>query len=578
MSGREGALPEQVNQHAIEHIFRQMPSVWLGAMLAGLLYVVALWFSADTSLLLPWYAAVTLSLAYLFYLTVAYFRIGARRESSAYWGNALVRAALYQGLLWGGGAFLFLEAGSITNQVVIVTMTLAVSITSIPIGAYWIGTFFAFTLSATGLLAARLVMAGDPEHLLLAVALVLYNLVAASFAWGVSRTLREGVRLRFENLDLVEELSQANQAKSRFLAAASHDLRQPVHSLALFIEALAPEVGSARGKALLDHIHVTLTAHNTLLNSLLDISRLDAGVIEPHLGLFPLQELLDGLDHELRPKAEEKGLQLHLRPCRHAVVSDPTLLSNILRNLIGNAISYTEQGWVLIACRRRGDQVLLQVWDSGPGIPEGEQEAIFEEFCQLANPGRDRSKGLGLGLAICRRLALLLGHELSLHSQCGRGSVFSLSLPKAAPSAVEAPQAVAAMASWELTGRTIMVIDDELLVRQGMASLLGRWGCRVLLAGEVEEAVAQAVCGRIDAIVSDYRLQGEGSGVDAIAALERACGHPIPAMLVTGDTDPARLLDARASGLLLLHKPVAPAQLRAALGELLRRCEGIGDA
>lgn len=572
MTLNEGLIAGRVNQQAIEHIFRQMPTLWLGAMLVGGLFVAGLWSQFDTAALLLWYLAYAISLGNRFYLTVGYFNASSQQRPPDEWGRMLTRAGLYQGVIWGAATFFFINPESVANQVLVLCIVMALPISALPISGYWISSFYSFTLSSSGMLAIRMFMVGDREHLVIGLTLLVYLLVILLVGWGVGRSLREGVRLRFENQDLIDELSQANQSKSRFLAAASHDLRQPVHSLALFHEALAPEVQTERGKVLLNNINLTLESHNSLLNSLLDISKLDAGVIEARVERLNLQAMLDNLYREMRLKAEQKGLMLYVRACGLEVMSDATLLMNVMRNLVGNAINYTREGWVMVACRRRGGQLLLQVWDSGCGIPASQQERIFEEFHQLSNPERDRSKGLGLGLAICRRLTAMLDHDLSLLSREGKGSVFTLTLPMVA--ADEGSQEEAAtppsMPSWQLDGRTVLVIDDEKSVLEAMAAVLSGWGCRVLLADSVKTAVARAAEGAaIDAVISDYRLREGATGVEAIVAVNKQTGSRIPAMLVTGDTDPLRIQEAKQSGFVLLHKPVSPAHLRGVLGQLL---------
>lgn len=572
MALNDTLLAERVNQQAIEHIFRQMPPLWLGAMLVGGLFVAGLWSEFDAAALLLWFLAYSIALGNRFYLTVLYFSASSLQRPPEEWGRLLTRAGLYQGVIWGAATFFFINPASIANQVLVLCIVMALPISALPISGYWISSFYSFTLSSSGMLAMRMFMVGDREHLVIALSLLVYLLVILLVGWGVGRSLREGVRLRFENQELIEELSLANQTKSRFLAAASHDLRQPVHSLALFHEALAPEVISERGKVLLNNINMTLESHNSLLNSLLDISKLDAGVIEAREERVPIRALLENLYREMRPKAEQKGLQFYVRACSHEVMSDATLLMNILRNLIGNAINYTREGWVMVACRRRGGQLLLQVWDSGCGIPASQQETIFEEFHQLSNPERDRSKGLGLGLAICRRLAAILSHDLSVLSREGKGSVFTLTLPMVAAETEPREEAVQPTPppSWQLAGRTVLVIDDEKSVLEGMASVLSGWGCQVLLADSVEAAVARAAEGKvIDAIISDYRLREGATGVEAINAVNAQSASRIPAMLVTGDTDPLCLQEAKQSGFVLLHKPVSPAHLRGVLGQLL---------
>ena len=397
------AVERQVAAQAVDHMFQQMPTVWLGNMMMAMLLAVAMLPSVDHLLLLSWFFAVFISLGYRYYLATLYLRPGARQRATRYWGAVLTRSSLYQGFLWGFAGMLFWSESSTLNQVLLYCTILGISISSITINSYWLGTFFAFTIPATGLLALRIFAGGGLENSILGGTLIIYNLVVGLFALATNRTLLDSIRLRFEKQELVEELSRANQLKSRFLAAASHDLRQPVHSLVLLIEALTGEVKSARGRELLGHIDNAVNAHNQLLNSLLDLSRLDAGLVEPKVEAFHLQPLIDSLTAELAPLAEHAGLDLRSRPCALRVHSDQVLLGNILRNLMGNAIRYTRTGGVLVGCRRRGDRLLLQVWDTGVGIPEQERESVFIEFHQLHNPERDRGKDRGPRRRACRK-------------------------------------------------------------------------------------------------------------------------------------------------------------------------------
>jgi signal transduction histidine kinase len=366
-----------------------------------------------------------------------------------------------------------------------------------------------------------------------------------------------------------QELAAANQAKTRFLAAASHDLRQPMHALGMFVAQLRGCVTEAKALALVDKVESAVTALQELLDALLDISRLDAGVVTPTSSEFVLQPLLTRLDRTFAPQAEGKGLRLRAVPSRLAVRSDPVLLERILINLLANAVRYTERGGVVIGCRRHGDKVRIEVWDSGGGIAPQHRQSIFQEFYQVGNPERDRRKGLGLGLAIATRLARLLGSRIDLASQPGKGSVFSIELPRGIASESAAPK-VSPVTS--LRGMRVLMVDDDALVRDAMASLLEQWGCEVWSAGQGAEAEAiLKQAGEIpDAIVCDYRLPDGETGIDVIHRLQAIAGTEVPAALVTGDTAPERLREANESGYALLHKPVQPAKLRLLLAHLTR--------
>ncbi|SHN36560.1 Response regulator receiver domain-containing protein [Duganella sacchari] len=282
---------------------------------------------------------------------------------------------------------------------------------------------------------------------------------------------------------------------------------------------------------------------------------------------FLLQPLLIKIESELAPQANTKGLFYRTRDSTATLYSDPALVELILRNLVSNAVRYTEHGGVLVACRRRNGVALLEVWDTGIGIAAEQQESVFQEFHQLGNPERDRQKGLGLGLSIARGLAMLLRLELTLCSESGRGSLFRLAIPLAPQAAVQRPPANRLQRRRALPMK-VLVIDDDPVVCASMQRLLSDWGCTCLVAGSVSEALVLAAIQPPDMLISDYRLRSNSTGAQAIAALRQQAGRDLPALLVTGDTAPARLREARASGVPLLHKPVAPDQLYSALDHI----------
>jgi signal transduction histidine kinase/CheY-like chemotaxis protein len=362
----------------------------------------------------------------------------------------------------------------------------------------------------------------------------------------------------------------ANRAKSRFLAAASHDLRQPLHALGMFSQTLTERAREADAQALAHRISTSVTSLETLLSALLDISKLDAGVIVPEPRAFKIRPLLDRLVDECAPEAIDRGLKLALS-CGDAVIrSDPIVLERILRNLISNALRYTERGGIVIGCRRRGATYAIEVWDSGPGIPEGERERIFEEFYQIGNPARERARGLGLGLAIVRRLADLLGHPIEMQTREGRGSVFRIYVPAADLEAhVDSARETPSYAS--LAGRRIVVVDNEGDVRDATVDLLTQWGCAAVAAADADSAV-RAYAGQAppELMLVDYRLGPGIDGLQTIARLRRAFGASVPAALVSGESAQDDLARIQASGIPLLHKPVRPARLRSLLAHLLR--------
>ena len=369
-----------------------------------------------------------------------------------------------------------------------------------------------------------------------------------------------------------EEAETATLAKSRFLAAASHDLRQPTHALGMFVARLAQLPHDAQTSHLIGSLEASVRAMQDLLDALLDISRLDAQAVQVQRRPFALADIFDKLRGGLTLTAVEKGLRLRVRPTDVWLLSDPSLLYRIVLNLLVNALRYTRAGGVLVACRVAGDgkRVRIEVWDSGIGIAPEHHQAIFKEFYQVGNMERDRSKGLGLGLNIVERTAHLLGHRLQLHSRLGRGTRFSIEVPMAAPGAtLDLPGQLEDKAFDDLAGLVVLVIEDDALAREGMVCFLESWGGVVRVAEGLTTALWHLEQGLVpDVIVSDYRLRDGENGIDTVRQIRAAARQSIPACLMSGDTDPSLMQAAREAGLTLLHKPVRPAKLRSLLRRL----------
>lgn len=361
-----------------------------------------------------------------------------------------------------------------------------------------------------------------------------------------------------------EEAEHGNRAKTRFLAAASHDLRQPMHALGLFVAELGQKQHAPDTHRLVAQIAVSAETMENLLDSLLDISRLDAGVLDRQIKPFPLQPLFERIDVDYRREADQRSQRLRLRPTNLWVESDPLLLERILHNLISNALRYAPGGTILLACRKRGDKVRIEVRDNGPGIAQEAQDTIFQEFVQLDNPERNRAKGLGLGLAIVRRLTNLLEHDLSLRSTPGRGALFAVELRSAKPGLI--PEGIPPPPAHSLYGRHIVLVDDDELAVASTTGLLESWGCQVTAAASLELILSTIdEHAKPDIIVCDYQ---SGSSVDGLAIIERLRAHfgqRVPAIILSGDTSAAVTDNARQAGIPLLHKPVRPAKLRALL-------------
>lgn len=370
--------------------------------------------------------------------------------------------------------------------------------------------------------------------------------------------------------DKSRQIEMADRYKSHFLASASHDLRQPLYALNLFVAQLGSETDAAGRGRLINRIEAAVGAMNELFESLLDMTKLEAGVLEPHLTDFPIARVFRHLETTFADAARRKNLRLSMVPSGAWVRSDAVLVERILMNLVANALRYTASGGVVVGCRRRGGRLRVDVCDTGPGIPPEQQRNVFGEYYRLATADRDGG-GLGLGLAIVERLGRLLDHPVELESRPGRGSRFSVWMATLAgrEGVAELPAAAPAIPD-PARGKLVVVIDDDPLVREGMGGLLGGWGCDLVTADGAEAALSGLAGRRPDLVISDCRLAGGASGIDAIERLRAALDPAIPAFLISGDTAPDRLRDAREHGFHLLHKPVPPMRLRAMLNRYLK--------
>lgn len=575
-----------VHAEQIRLLYQQSPGLFLGAGGGALILGSVLWDSIPRSTLILWLVSVSAVHAIIATLWFLHRRAATSPGSGVRWDRLYTVVMGLGGCSWGAAGYFLFVPGALAHQLFLALLLFAAAASGLASTVMYLPAFYACFVPMLLPLIARTASQGDPLHSALALVAVVYAMVLALFARNIHRTIAESLRLRFANMDLVRELTakkeeaeQASAAKSRFLASASHDLRQPLHTVGLFVDVLDQRVRDSEGRIIINNIRSSLNSLEDLFRALLDISKLDAGVFLPRIQDFPINLLLDRLRTDYAPLAEEKGLALRVVPSGLMVRSDPLLLDRLLRNLISNAVNYTCRGGIVIGCRRRAARARIQVWDSGIGIPDDKQSEIFQEFYQIDNPERDRDKGLGLGLAIVDRIARLLGHRLELRSRPESGSVFSVEIPavdsgspRDEQDAVPKPES----GGVDLAGCFMVVVEDDRAVLEATRKLLEEWGCRVLAAVSADEALQQLArdAARPDLIVADYRLPEGNTGVQVIRRLRAELKADIPGILVTGDTASSSLRDIQISGYPLLHKPVRPAKLRALLSYALReRCE-----
>lgn len=494
------------------------------------------------------------------------------------WNYPFTLIVFAEGLAWCLGTIWFLADGNELRALVFLLAWSGISGAAIVVFGAFLRTYLLFTYPAMIPHLLFLLRHHYPFRTTVLALLIIYIVALPIIVYWFKMQMIEGHRLRFENMDLAEDMrqakdraDQANIAKSSFLASASHDLRQPVHALGLFIGALRSRRMDGEARRLVDQIDESVGAMDDLFTSLLDVSKLDAGAISPSIGPVAIGPLIERLCGDYAGEAVQKGIALRHVQSALIVETDPVLLERIIRNLISNAVRYTDHGGVLVGCRRRGNRVNIEICDTGRGIPADLHEQIFQEFFQIANPERDRSKGLGLGLAIVRRLSQLIAAPFTFRSEPGKGSAFRLSLQRSKAGVQPTKQSVEGDHPLSTGGALIAVIDDELAIQHAMESLLSSWNYRVAVGPSAEAVMARlSEASPPDLLICDYRLPGRKTGVAEIEILRCKFGRSIPAMLITGDTAPDRIAEARASGFLLLHKPVSNARLRAAIGNLLR--------
>ncbi len=560
-------------------LYRHAPSIYAGNALAATGLALMVWDWVDRSGFIVWLCILAVLTALRTGLVGMWYHSPSHMLHSRPWAWAFTVGAGMSGLLWGfmGGMFVGPDPLQMASIGVVLAGLVSASVSSLSV---YYPAYAVFAVPAILPIAWRCLQSDDGFMRGFALISLGFVIICLIFAWLNNRSIRAAILLRFENLELLREVSaqreqatlareqaeQANAAKTRFLAAASHDLRQPLQALSLFIDAQAHSPDPEAMRQLNGRLREAADNMGRLLDDLLDYARIETGALSPLCASVSLAASFKRLEREFAPIAANRGLQLRFRPTREHGVTDAALFEHILRNLVGNALRYTEQGSVLVACRRRGDQLLVEVRDSGIGIPASSLGDVFKEFYQLGNPERDRRKGLGLGLSIVEGLSRALNHPVSVRSQPGSGSVFSITLPRGEARPLVEPVAASASMT-RLAGRRVLVIDNELDIRVALTELMRPWGLQVSVAESAAEALALSGPSP-EAILADFRLQDGRTGIEAIMALRQHHGRDIPAALITGDTDPARLREARAAGFALLQKPT-PAHRLAALLEFL---------
>lgn len=546
------------------------------------LTVYVLYDLIENKILLGWLTCVYLGMLVRLLVKKRFIRENPLTNARlSYWSNIFTLLSFISGVTWAYGAWYFV----LPQHPHLVTF---IAVTWIGMTAGTIGSqgshftgFLAYSIPCMLALSLKIFFIGSTNNQILAFFALSLTLGFIGFARSNNKTITESLRLKYENSNLINQLEdkntklseqisrakEANQQKSQFLAASSHDLRQPLQSLTLFSEVLKNEISDKESLNTLNKMTQSISALNTLLSTLLDVSRLDAGDIKINKSNINLSLFFNRLADNFQKQANKQNIQLKFLKTNAWVYTDEVLLNRCMNNLITNALLHSNANKVLVGVKRMNGKLLLMVIDNGVGIPHSEYTNIFKEFQQLNNTERDRRKGLGLGLAIVKRTTELLEIPLKLDSRVAKGSAFSIELP-ITRKFIEVPKSKPAFHN--LNSTKVLFIDDEKDIREAIEVLLSSWGATIKTAADKNDLIGQLRDGyQPDLIISDYRLPGSLTGVQLIKWLDEQYNINSPAMIITGDTDPVQINEIRDSGLKLLHKPISATKLRYAINQLL---------
>jgi len=544
---------ERILAGVIASVHQQVPRSVLGSMVGAAAVLAVFWNAHGKTLLLGWFVAMVAESLVRLHMTKSFQRARIDADNVQAWSMRWVVQAAVAGVLWGlAGALLFLPADPL-KQLVLVTVLLGVGFGSLTLYSAYRPALFAFLPVALLPLIVRMALEQDPAYV--TAALVMLAMLAFTMFFGRSfgATMFEAVKNNCENEVLVGQLlnekrvadearraaEEATRSKTKFFAAASHDLRQPLQAIGIYCSLLKKR---AQGplEPLAKSLSSAVDSLSKLVEELLEISRLDAGAIQPRLQQVLLDEMLAQIAQEFTPIAHGKGLELRVRRPRLAVESDPVLLARVLRNLLGNAIRYTSKGGVLLAARPRSGLVSIEVWDTGPGIKQSELSRVFDEFYRGESSKGEPVGGFGLGLSIVRRICNVLGHPLIVTTRPGSGTVFRVETPLSAlPHRGPRPPATLNESNIrDLTGHRLVLIEDNEEIRNSLSHLLRSWGAEVIAEAGYTPALAEqlAALRRVDLIVADQNLHDEASGVEVALKVREAVGQPVPVVMLTAVT------------------------------------------
>ncbi len=565
-------IERSVMRAEVKRLYDNAIPAALGAVVVALVFWLMFYRQTQDLRVLLWAGLCHACQAARLGVLIAFRRAKGTRRDPAAWLFRYRAALLCMSATWGLAPLMFMPTNDLAYTAIMLLVLLGVAVSGITSIATDRASVMLWLVPLISPAPVALLWHASPANLGLAAFALLFIFINLTYVLKQNQVLSSTLRAQFENAALVKRLNEqveltaaASKDKSRFLAAASHDLRQPLHALSFFGSTLEKRMANSPDLPLIFNMMRSIEALDKSFNAILDVSKLDAQAVEPHLQLFPLRDLFRRLQMSFGGQAEEGGLQLRFKPGGKVIKSDPQLLERALANLVQNGLRYCRSGGgVVVLARNWRGGTNIEVWDSGIGIPEAELPKIFGEFYQVANPERDRNKGLGIGLAIVSRLTLLLDHTLTVQSRVGQGSLFRIWIKGSDLEQLDEFTVGSDTVPTRIDDiRTILFIDDEEAIRTSVSDLLRQWGYTVLATATVDEARRAALNhdAVIDVVISDLRLRGGEDGIRAIEQIRQVCGYTVPAVLVTGDTAPDQVQRIHESGHIVLFKPVRPKDL-----------------
>lgn len=577
---------DRIFAEQIRLTYQQLPTLSMSNLLGSIVLAFIMWDKVSTTALIVWLLILFVVIA-LGSPAIVKFYGEFDRESynDQFWGRILLLYLFVRAIVWGSGGILFYVPDVLEYQLLLLLFIVGgAGLVAIQAAAYK-PAFFTMMYPVLFPVIIRFAMDLDGLHIAIALLTFMYGVALAYFYQNIHQTIEESLILRFDKASLAEKLATQKQAaekaykdKTRFIASVSHDLRQPLHAQGLFIEELQYRIKDSETKAIVEKLNTSLNAMSSLFNSLIDMSKLDVNAIRPSVKRVAIAGIFNDINLDFQTEARAKKLKLNVQKTNLLVYSDPQLLGRIIRNLVANAIEYTKKGHILLGCRRNGNYISIQVWDTGIGIPDGQRQAIFEEYHQLNQSKQKKNERSGLGLAIVARLSRLLNHEVSVNSYPGKGTVFSIKIARAEPVApvrMVQQKSEPIQNGFALKHKHVLLIDDDELFLQQSAKLLRSWGIIAITASNKKQAMEIMTLAnsleqpKFDLIVTDYHLNELKTGLELLMDIRVMRHTATPAIILTGDT--SIHYDMINEDIFLMYKPLRVAKLKSLMEYVLSK-------